>query len=82
MKKKTIVIKSTAGIHAKLAAKIVHLSQAHDVKVYMQYEDRVIDAASILGLMSLAVPPGTNVDLIAEGPDADQAIAAIEGVLG
>lgn len=81
MKKKTIVIKSTSGIHAVLAAKIVHLSQSFDVKVYMQYEDRIIDAASILGLMSLAVPPGTNIDLIAEGPDADQAIEAIKGVL-
>lgn len=80
--KKEIMIQSTAGIHAKLAAQIVHLTQNHDVKVWMQYQDKIIDAGSILGLMSLAVPFGTNIALIAEGPDAASAIAAIEGVIG
>ncbi len=78
---KTILIKSTAGLHAQLAAKIVQVASKYDVDVRLVYSDKIIDAKSILGLMSLAVPQGENVKLIASGDKANEAIADIEKVL-
>ena len=78
---KTIVVKSTAGLHARLAAKIVQVASKYDVDVRLVYSDKTIDAKSILGLMSLAVPQGENVTLIAIGTNAKEAIADIEKVL-
>lgn len=79
--KKEILITSTSGIHAALASKVVQLSHQFDAEVKLHYKDKVIDIASILGLMSLAVPEGENVTLVADGNEADKVIAAIEKVV-
>jgi phosphocarrier protein len=78
---KTIIIKSTAGLHASLASKVVQAASKYDVEVRLEYSDRVVDAKSILGLMSLAIPSGTNVTLVAEGKDAEKAVKDIEKIL-
>ncbi|HAQ56149.1 MAG TPA: phosphocarrier protein HPr [Acholeplasmatales bacterium] len=78
---KTILIKSTAGLHAELAAKIVQTASRYDVDIRLVYANVTIDAKSILGLMSLAVPSGENVKLIAVGDKAEKAIADIEKIL-
>lgn len=78
---KTITIKSTAGLHAELAAKIVQAASRFDVDIRMVYAHVTIDAKSILGLMSLAVPRGENVKLIAIGDRAAEAVAEIEKIL-
>ncbi len=80
--KKEILIKSTSGIHAALASKIVQLSHQYDAKVKLHYNDKIIDIASILGLMSLAVPEGENITLIADGKDASIVVDAIEKIIG
>ena len=79
--KKDIIIKSTSGIHAALASKIVQMSHQYEAEVKLHYKDKVIDIASILGLMSLAVPEGENITLTAEGKDAAKVIENIEELL-
>ncbi len=78
---KTIMIKSTTGLHAELAAKIVQAANKYDVDIRMEYQHVTINAKSILGLMSLAVPQGENVKLVAEGDRADVVIGEIEKLL-
>ncbi len=79
--KKEIYIASTAGLHAQLAAKLVDVASAFQAEVKLHYADQTVDAKSVLGLMSLAVPSGENVTLVAEGIDAEQAIQEIEKIL-
>ncbi|PKL00547.1 MAG: HPr family phosphocarrier protein [Tenericutes bacterium HGW-Tenericutes-1] len=78
---KVITIKSTAGLHAQIAAKMVQTASKYDVDIRLVYANVTIDAKSILGLMSLAVPAGENVKLIAIGDKAEKAIADIEKIL-
>ncbi len=79
---KTITINNTEGLHAQLASKLVQVSNKYDVDVRLEYKNVTIDARSILGLMSLAVPKGKNVKVVAEGNDALIAIAEVENILG
>lgn len=79
---KVIEIKSTVGLHASLAAKLVQTASKYDVDIKLHYKDQVVDAKSILGLMSLAIPSGENVKLIAYGPDTEVALKSIEKILG
>jgi len=79
---KIITIKSTQGLHAQLANKLVQVSNKYDVEVYLKYDNVKIDAKSILGLMSLAVPNGENVKVVATGNDSEKAILEIEKLLG
>ena len=79
---KKIVIKSTVGLHASLAAKVVQSASKFDVDIKLHYKDKVVDVKSILGLMSLAIPSGENVVLVASGDQALTAIESIEKILG
>ena len=79
--KKEIVIKSTVGLHASLAAKIVQAASNYAVDIFLHYKDETIDVKSILGLMSLAVPCGENVVLEANGENAENAINDIAALL-
>jgi phosphotransferase system HPr (HPr) family protein len=76
-----LTITSTAGLHAALASKIVHISSKYDAQVWIEYEDKKVDAKSILGLMSLAVPEGRNVKVISLGDDAEKALNEIKKLL-
>ncbi len=79
--KKQIVINSTIGLHAQLAAKLVDITSNYHSAVRIEYADQTVDAKSVLGLMSLAVPSGENINVIAEGDDAEEAIFEIEKLL-
>lgn len=80
--KKEIMINTTQGLHAKLAAKIVQLANRYQGNVKLIYEDQVVDAKSILSLISLAIPSGEYVTLVVEGDDAEVMIKDIEKILG
>jgi len=79
---KEIVLKSTVGLHAKIASKLVTLATRYSVDVKLYYNDQVVDAKSILGLMSLAIPSGENIKLVASGDQAEIAIDEIVKLLG
>lgn len=78
---KQIVVKSTVGLHASLAAKVVQAANKYSVDINLIYHDKTIDVKSILGLMSLAIPSGENVIISANGDQAEAAIADIESIL-
>ena len=79
--KKTVVVKSTVGLHASLVAKVVQAASKYAVDINLIYNDKVIDVKSILGLMSLAIPAGENVVIEANGDQAESAINDIATLL-
>lgn len=78
---KKIVVKSTVGLHASLAAKVVQAASKYSVDIELRYHDKTVDVKSILGLMSLAVPQGENVTIVATGDQAEKAIDEIAELL-
>ncbi len=78
---KQIVVKSTVGLHASLAAKIVQAASKYAVDINLHYHDKNVDVKSILGLMSLAIPSGENVVIEASGDQAELAINDIASIL-
>lgn len=78
---KTVLVKSTVGLHASLAAKVVQAASKYDVDINLHYNDKIVDVKSILGLMSLAIPSGENVKIVATGEEAEAAINDISEIL-
>ncbi len=78
---KQILVKSTVGLHASLAAKVVQAASKYSVDIELHYHDKVVDVKSILGLMSLAIPQGENVVIVATGDQAEKAIDDIAMLL-
>ncbi|MBM7453408.1 phosphocarrier protein [Acholeplasma morum] len=79
---KEVIVKSTTGLHASLAVKIVQTASKYAVNIELHYKDKVVDLKSILGLMSLAIPQGENVRIVASGQNAEEAIKDISAILG
>ena len=78
---RAVVVTDPAGLHLRRCLAVVHTVQRHQARVTIGTIDRVADAASILGLMSLAAPCGTEVILSATGPTANDAVEAVAQVL-
>lgn len=78
---KSILVKSTVGLHASLAAKVVQAASKYSVDIELHYHDKMVNVKSILGLMSLAIPQGENVVIKANGEGAEQAIEEIAKIL-
>ncbi len=77
----TIRLESTKGLHAELASKIISLASKYDAEVKIKYENQIINAKSVLGLISLAIPYGENLEISANGKDAEKAVAEIQKLL-
>jgi phosphocarrier protein len=69
------------GLHARAAAKLVHRASAFDSKVTLIKDGEEVDAKSILGILLLAAAQGSRLTLRVEGPDEDEAIAAVAGLI-
>jgi phosphocarrier protein HPr len=79
---KEITIKSTTGLHASLAAKVVQTASKYSVEIELHYGSKIVDLKPILALMSLAVPQGQNVKIVARGTRAEEAIKDVSSILG
>lgn len=71
---KSIVIQVEPGLQARPAAQFVQKANEFVSEIFIEVENRRINAKSIMGLMSLALVRGSEVTLIANGPDETQAL--------
>ena len=69
------------GLHARASAKFVKLAAQFDAEVRVSKDGQTVDAQSIMGLMMLAAGPGCALEIAAEGPQAEQAAAALEALV-
>jgi phosphocarrier protein len=65
------------GLHARASAKFVKTATGFDAEVRVSKDGAAVDARSIMGLMMLAAGPGCCIDITAEGPQAEAALAAL-----
>ena len=72
-----VLIPNATGLHARPAAVLANLTKKFKSKVLLQRGDDQANAKSLVSIMGLEVGYGDKVVLVAEGPDAAQAIAAL-----
>jgi phosphotransferase system HPr (HPr) family protein len=77
-----LLVIDPAGLHARPAAQFVRTASRFESRITILAGDRSADAKSLISLLGLAVRPGTLVTLVADGPDADAALAALVAELG
>ena len=65
------------GLHARASAKFVKTANGFDAEIRVSKDGAEVDARSIMGLMMLAAGPGCCIDITAEGPQAEAALAAL-----
>lgn len=75
-----ITIRNKAGLHARAASRLVEVTSRFNSRVRLG-NDKQVDAKSILSLMMLAASQGTELGLVIEGDDENQALQAIEELI-
>jgi phosphocarrier protein len=77
MARRTATICNQLGLHARAAARFVKTAAQFDAEVLVRKNGTEVSGRSIMGLMMLAAAPGTVVELIATGPQAEAALTAL-----
>ena len=81
MVKKTITIGLSAGLEARPVAMLVQVASQFDSSIYVECESKRVNAKSIMGMMTLGLAAGEDVEVSAEGSDEKNAIEEIEKYL-
>lgn len=80
--KRTIPITNVRGLHARASRKLAEIALGFDDTVIMvRREDEEADARSLMDLMMLGAGLGAEIEVEAEGPDAEKALDAIEALI-
>jgi len=69
------------GVHARPSAKITQLASRFKCEVWMTKGTRRINAKSIMGVMMLAAARGSTIVIEADGPDENEAAAALQELI-
>ena len=77
MTSRTVTVVNQLGMHARAAAKFVHLAAKFQAHIRVARDAREMDGKSIMGLLLLAAARGTAIRISAEGADEADAVAAL-----
>lgn len=75
--KQTITIQNKLGLHARATIKLVELVNDFDAKITIKHNNKQADADSVLGLLVLETCFGQEIEIIASGNEAAQAMSAV-----
>jgi len=78
---KEIIVRCESGLHNKQATYFVQKANEFDCSIWVEVDSRKMNAKSLLGIMSLGIVTGTTVTLTATGPNAEEAVNALEVLL-
>ena len=77
MAARTVMIVNELGMHARAAAKFVHLANCFSSRIKVSRNSREMDGKSIMGLLLLAAARGSTITVSADGPDEQAAVEAL-----
>ncbi len=74
---KDVVINNQVGLHARPATFFIQKANEFKSTVWVEKEDRRVNAKSLLGVLSLGIVGGTKIRIIVDGPDEETALDAL-----
>ena len=81
MQQATLTIVNRLGLHARAASKLVNLAKRFESDIRLVHGSASADGKSIMSVMLLAAPVGSQVDLTVTGADEAEAFAAVRDLI-
>jgi len=81
MVEREVAIVNRLGLHARPAAQLVQKASKFESEIKLKRFSLEVNAKSIMGVMMLAAEMGAKIKIIADGPDAGEAVEAIAQVI-
>ena len=70
---KEVVVQNQVGLHARPATFFIQKANEYKSSIWVEREDRRVNAKSLLGVLSLGIVGGTVIKIITDGPDEEEA---------
>jgi phosphocarrier protein len=74
---RSVEVTNALGLHARAAARFVHLATRFTSQIRVARDSKVMDGKSIMGILLLAAARGTTLTITAEGPDEARAVRSL-----
>ena len=78
---KEVVINNQVGLHARPATFFIQKANEFKSSIWVEKDERRVNAKSLLGVLSLGIVKGTPITIIADGSDEDEAIATLSALI-
>lgn len=78
---KEVVINNQVGLHARPATFFIQKTNEFKSSIWIEKDDRRVNAKSLLGVLSLGIVKGTSVKILADGVDESAAIATLSELI-
>ncbi len=72
-----VTINNQVGLHARPATFFIQKANEFKSVIWIEKEDRRVNAKSLLGVLSLGIVKGTVINIIADGPDEEEAVETL-----
>ncbi|HHX53630.1 MAG TPA: HPr family phosphocarrier protein [Clostridiales bacterium] len=72
-----VTIQNNVGLHARPATFFIQKANTYKSSIWVEKEDRRVNAKSLLGVLSLGIVKGMTITLIADGPDENEALEGL-----
>ena len=74
---KSVTVQNQVGLHARPATFFIQKANEFKSSIWLEKEERRVNAKSLLGVLSLGIMGGTDIKIIASGVDEEQAVDAL-----
>jgi len=81
MVSREVTIKNNVGLHARPATFFIQKANSFKSAIWVEREDRRINAKSLLGVLSLGIVKGMNITIIADGQDENEAVDGLVALI-
>ena len=75
--KKDVLVQNQVGLHARPATFFIQKANEFKSSVWVEKDERRVNAKSLLGVLSLGIVGGTSIDIIADGSDEQEAVDSL-----
>ena len=76
-----VVVKSSVGLHARPATFFIQKANSYKSSIWVEKDDRSVNAKSLLGVLSLGIVNGMTITLVADGPDEREALDGLKELI-
>ena len=78
---KEVTIQKTEGLHARPATFFIQKANEFKSSVWVEKDERKVNAKSLLGVLSLGITKGTSMAIIADGADEQEAVTTLVNLI-
>ncbi len=81
MTSSNVTIKNSIGLHARPATFFIQKANTYTSSIWVERDERRVNAKSLLGVLSLGIVKGMTITLIADGPDEEEAVEGLVALI-